>query len=304
MKVLGYVHTYNDAEVIEPTIRALCEQTYPIPEILLVDNASADGTLDRTYPNKVTIIRNKDNLGCCGGVAIGMQYAIAHGYDWIYILDADSAPAPDAIEKLLHCYQNLSPPLQATTWWLASLLKEGGFAHHASVFTPHGIEMVDPPPEPSYYRCDTNMWSGSLYRLDAVKDVGLPDANYVLDYGDVIYGYEGMIRGYTGFTEQTSVVRHQLSPVDTLQRRRFGRRLVEVYYAAPIRCYYSWRNSIYFWTYKYKGENRARLGFAHFYRILKNAIKVALFIRGRGPVLRACVRGTWDGLHARLERRY
>src|SRR5712691_12896196 len=148
-KVLAYLHTFNDAEVIEATIRALCEQTYPIPEILLVDNASSDGTLDRTFPSKVTIIRNADNLGCCGGVAIGMQYAIAHGYDWIYILDADSAPAPDAIEKLLHCYQNLSPPLQATTWWLASLLKEGGFAHHASVFTPHGIEMVDPPPEPS-----------------------------------------------------------------------------------------------------------------------------------------------------------
>ena len=50
MKVLGYVHTFNDAEVIDGTIRALCEQTYPIPEILLVDNASTDATLHRTSP--------------------------------------------------------------------------------------------------------------------------------------------------------------------------------------------------------------------------------------------------------------
>ena len=111
-------------------------------------------------------------------------------------------------------------------------------------------------------------------------------------------------RGYTGFVEQTSVVRHHHSPVDTLQHRRVGPRVVKVYYAAPIRCYYHWRNSIYFWMYRYSGENRARLRLAHFYMLLKSAIKVALFIPERGPVLRACARGIWDGLHARLERRF
>ncbi len=169
MKVLGYVHTYNAAGVIDATIRALCDQTYPIPEILLVDNASTDGTLDRTYPSKVTIIRNKDNLGCCGGVAIGMEYAMAHGYDWIYILDGDSTPSPEAVENLVRCYERLSPQHQATTWWLSSLLTDVGYVRHGCVFTPRGIEMVDPPPQPSHYRCETNMWSGSLYRLDAVK---------------------------------------------------------------------------------------------------------------------------------------
>jgi len=183
-----------------------------------------------------------------------MQYAIAHGYDWIYILDADSAPAPDAIEKVASLLPKPEPAASGHDMVARQPAERGGFAHHASVFTPHGIEMVDPPPEPSHYRCNTNMWSGSLYRLDAVKDVGLPDANYVLDYGDVIYGYEGMIRAYTALPSKPASSGTSSSPVDTLQRRRFGRRLVEVYYAAPIRCYYSWRNSIYFWTYKYKGE--------------------------------------------------
>jgi GT2 family glycosyltransferase len=304
MKVLGYVHTYNAAKDIDATIRALCEQTYRLPEILLVDNGSTDGTLDRHFPSQVTIVRNQDNLGCCGSVAIGMEHAIAHGYDWIYILDGDSAPAPDAIENLLHCYQGLSAEFQATTWWLSSLLREDDYVRHGCVFTPRGIEMVAPPPQPSHYRCDTNMWSGSLYRLDAVKKVGVPDPNYVLDWGDVIYGYEGMVRGYTGFIEQTSVVQHHHSPVDTLQHRRLGPRVVKVYYAAPIRCYYHWRNSIYFWMYKYRGENRTRLRMAHFYMLLKSAIKVGLFIKGRGPILRACARGGWDGLTMHLERRY
>jgi rhamnosyltransferase len=304
MKVLGYVHAYNNAGEIDATIRSLCEQTYPLSEILLVDNGSIDGTPDRPFPSKVTVFRNKENLGCCGAVAIGMEYAIANGYDWIYVLDADSAPAPDAIERLLHRYQNLTPQLQTATWWLASLLKEGRYVHHGSVFTPRGIEMVHPPPQPSYYQCNTNMWSGSLYRLEAVKKVGFPERDYFLDWGDVIYGYEGMIRGYIGFIEQTSVVRHHLSPVETLHHRRFGRRMVEVYRSAPIRYYYDWRNSIYFWTHRYRGENRLRLSIGHLYMRFRSAIKVALFVRGRGPILRACAMGAWDGLRARLDNRW
>jgi rhamnosyltransferase len=305
-KVLAYLHTFNDAEVIEGTIRALCDQTYPIPEILLVDNASSDGTLNRTFPSKVTTIKNDQNLGTSGAVAIGMEYALAHGYDWIYILDADSAPQRDAVENLLRCYQGLSSEQQASTWWLSSLLKEeeSGYIHHACVFTPRGIEMLAPPREPSHYRCDTNMWSGSLYRLDAVKDVGLPDTNYVLDWGDVIYGYEGMVRGYTGFLDQSSVVSHHLHPIDTVNFRRLGLRFVKLFYSPPIRFYYLWRNSTYFWLYKYKGENSAKLIGSHFVLYIKWLIKASLFLKKPAPILRACFRGMWDGLHARLERRY
>lgn len=305
MKVLAYVHTYNDADVIDATIQALCEQTYPIAEILLVDNASTDATLDRTFPSKVTVIKNDQNLGTSGAVATGMEYGLTHGHDWIYILDADSTPQADAIEKLVRCYQRLSPELKATTWWLSSLLKEStGYLHHGCVITSRGIETVNPLPEPSYYPCDTNMWSGSFYRLDAVRAVGLPNRDYVLDWGDVIYGYEGMIRGYTGFLDQSSVVLHHLHPLDTLHFRSFATRFVKLYYAPPLRSYYYWRNSVYFWLYHYRGKRFGKPTIDHFAMFLKWLIKVSLFIKQPRPILHACSRGMWDGIHARLENRY
>ncbi|MGA2410735.1 MAG: glycosyltransferase family 2 protein, partial [Candidatus Binataceae bacterium] len=113
LKVLAQVTTFNSAKVIDATIEALCRQTYPIAEILLIDNASADGTLDRVFPGKVTIIRNRQNLGISGAIAAAMEYALGRGYDWIYILDADSEPEPGAIANLVRCYLNLSPDLQA-----------------------------------------------------------------------------------------------------------------------------------------------------------------------------------------------
>ncbi len=218
----------------------------------------------------------------------------------------NSAPHPDAIEKLIHCYEGLSPALKQSTWWLSSLLKDNyGQLHHGCLITPDGIRMVEQPPAaPSYYPCDTNMWSGSFYRLDIVRQVGLPDRDYVLDWGDVIYGYEGMIRGYTGFLEQSSIVEHNLHPFDTLHFRRIGLHFVKLYYSPPIRSYYYWRNSIYFWLYVYRGKKLSRPTIKHVAMFLKWLVKVTLFIKRPIPILRACVRGMWDGLRGRLQNRF
>jgi GT2 family glycosyltransferase len=305
-KVLAYVHTYNDADVIEDTIRALCDQTYPITEILLVDNASTDDTLNRPFPAKVTIIRNDKNLGTSGAVAQGMEFALARGFDWIYILDADSHPRADAIENLVKCYRNLTPELQATTWWLSSLLVEGdnAYLHEGCIFTPHGIELLHLANQETPFQCDSNMWSGSLYRLEAVKQVGLPDRNYVLDWGDMIYGYEGKVRGYTGFLEPSSVVRHNLHPIPTLRLRRLGPWSIRVFHSPPMRTYYFWRNSMYFWAYIYGSKYRKRAALSHILLFFRWLLKALLFVEAPLPVLRAAFRGMWDGLRARLELRY
>jgi len=303
IKVLAYVHTFNDAEVIDATVEALCRQTYPLPEILLIDNASTDGTLDRAFPGNVTIIRNNQNLGTSGAVAAAMEYALAHGYDWIYILDADSIAEPKAIENLVKCYLSLSPELQASAWRLSSLPKDAntGFLHHGCVFTPRGVKILNPPPQPSRYRCDLNIWSGSFYRLDAVSKVGLPDLDYVLDWGDMIYGYEGMVRGYTGFADQSSIVIHNMH---AFERRGLGGRMVNVYCSQPMRSYYFWRNSIYFWIYKYRRAHLVMPIMTHFLRFCWWLIRVALFVRAPVPTLWACLRGIWDGINRRLENRY
>ena len=306
MRILGYMHTFNDTDVIDDTLRALCEQTYPIPEILIVDNASTDGTLQRSFPDQVTVIIHDENLGTSGTVITGFQYAIAHNYDWIYLLDADSQPQKDAVEKLIGLYKSLSPTLQEKTWWLGSLPKEarGNHVHHGAVFTPSGVHMVHPEPEQTYYECHTNMWTGSLYRLEAVQQVGLPDPDYVLDWGDVIYGYEGMVRGYKAFIHQQSIVLHNLHPMDTLQYLRFGARYVKVFYSSPIRFYYLWRNQTYFWLYKFQHRRFCRTFLPHFSMFLRWIIKTVLFLRHPTPILRACLRGFWDGIRRDLHKRY
>jgi GT2 family glycosyltransferase len=306
IKVLAHIPTFNSAKVIEATIGAVCRQTYLIPEILLIDNASSDGTLERSFPDKVTIIRNKQNVGISGTVAAAMEYGLAHGYDWIYILDADSQPEPLAVENLIKCYLKLAPEAQEATWRLNSLARDAksGAAHHGCLFTSRGIKPLNPPPEPSCYRCDTNIWSGSLFRLNAVSKVGVPNPDYVIDYDDTIYGYEGTMRGYQSLVDQSSVVRHHMHPFESLRLRRFGTRLVRVFDSPPMRRYYFWRNSTYFWLYRYKREYSLMPIVSHFFLLFRGLIKTALFIKQPGPALQASLRGTWDGLNGRLDIRF
>src|SRR3954471_976405 len=101
MRILVHIHTWNDADVVAIVLNAVLRQTRPVEEILIVDNGSTDGTADLAYPHSVTVIRHPANLGTSGAVKTGLQYALAHGYDWLWILDADSVPRPDALELLV-----------------------------------------------------------------------------------------------------------------------------------------------------------------------------------------------------------
>lgn len=50
---------------------------------------------------KVTIIENAQNLGFAGGNNVGVDYALAAGFDYVFFLNNDAYPAPDAFEHLV-----------------------------------------------------------------------------------------------------------------------------------------------------------------------------------------------------------
>src|ERR1700732_2068566 len=121
MRVLAHVHTYNAADLIERAVDALHRQTRRPDAIIIVDNASSDGTVDRAFPAEVTVIRNPANLGVSGAVRTGFTYGLEHGFDWIWILDFDSVPEPDALERMLDLYASWPPDRQDETGFLACL---------------------------------------------------------------------------------------------------------------------------------------------------------------------------------------
>src|SRR5689334_4660066 len=155
MRVLAHVHTFNDADIIDRTIEAVLRQTRPVDGIVVVDNASTDGTIEQPLVANAAVLQHRKNLGTSGAVCSGFRFALEQDYDWIWVFDADSIPEPDALEKLLDLYSGWPSNLQDETAFLSCLYYnvQDGVPRHGGLFTRHGLAPSSPVQETRYYPC-------------------------------------------------------------------------------------------------------------------------------------------------------
>jgi rhamnosyltransferase len=324
MRVLAHIHTYNSADTIDRAIESLVRQTRPVDRILVVDDVSTDGTLDRPGLKHATVLRHSENLGTSSAIITGMRFALEHNYDWIWVFDDDSAPEPDALERLLEFYSGLSPELQDETACVACLAynQADGLPLHASLVSRFGRVHIRPTPNSRYYPCHVTIWSGSLYRLAAVRQIGLPNPNYVIDWGEYEYGYRVMGAGYKSFIHQGAVVKHNIDSIQTLQplKTKVGPVTITFYEVPPMRCYYMCRNTLYFTLYEYEDRRfsllrpalwrvrpapgRPGLMRGVIWQLLFFTVNFLLRPRTHAAQIRACFRGIWHGVTGNIAARY
>jgi len=97
----------NGKQYLDKCINSILSQTYKDYEIILVDNASTDGSAEyikTKYPN-VHVIENKVNLMFCKANNLGAK--IAKG-KYLFFLNNDAYLKPDALEKLVLSCENLN----------------------------------------------------------------------------------------------------------------------------------------------------------------------------------------------------
>lgn len=96
--------TWNRRDCIDTLLSSLQRLDYPNFEIIVVDNASCDGTVEMlrdNYPETV-VIANKENLGGSGGFNCGMCHVLARGESrYIWLLDNDAEVYPDTLKELV-----------------------------------------------------------------------------------------------------------------------------------------------------------------------------------------------------------
>jgi hypothetical protein len=89
---------YNTCALLRACLASLQHATL-FPEIIVVDNASSDGSADMVraeFPD-VTLLAQTQNRWFCGGNNMGIQAA---QHEFILLLNPDTVVAPDALEKM------------------------------------------------------------------------------------------------------------------------------------------------------------------------------------------------------------
>jgi len=94
------VLSWNSRDFLEACLSSVLEQTHPAVELIVVDNASDDGSarlVQERFP-AVLLVRNATNTGYCAGNNLGLKRA--HGA-YILFLNADAVLDPTYLERAL-----------------------------------------------------------------------------------------------------------------------------------------------------------------------------------------------------------
>lgn len=118
-KIAAVVVTYNRKELLCRCLRALQAQNAVKPDILVIDNASTDGTGQAVQALALPGLHYCNtgrNLGGAGGFAFGVRAAMAAGYEYLWLMDDDTLPEPDALQAFLR----VDKDHKGTYGWLSS----------------------------------------------------------------------------------------------------------------------------------------------------------------------------------------
>ena len=100
MKNIIIIPAYNESGNIENTVRDIIENA-PDFDYIIVNDCSADNTLDICRENHYNYINLPINLGIGGAVQAGYRYAYYHGYDTAVQFDGDGQHDAAYLSKLL-----------------------------------------------------------------------------------------------------------------------------------------------------------------------------------------------------------
>jgi rhamnopyranosyl-N-acetylglucosaminyl-diphospho-decaprenol beta-1,3/1,4-galactofuranosyltransferase len=105
VKICAVVLTFNRGALLVECLHALLAQSHALDHVLVVDNASTDGTEarlgDEGLLDRVEYLRLERNVGSSGGFHRGVAEARGGDWDWVWIMDDDAEPCRDALERLL-----------------------------------------------------------------------------------------------------------------------------------------------------------------------------------------------------------
>lgn len=244
-RVAVVILNWNQPQLTLDCLASLQAMDYPNYSALVVDNGSADDSVARisaTYPG-VEVLALDENLGYAEGNNRGMAHALAHGADYVLILNNDTLVAPDMLSRLVAfaasrpCLGIAGPTMfcaepadtlfaagSGIDWQRGVTENRGMFRAAAAYPLPAAPEMVD-----FIAGCAV------LATRRLIDSVGGLDSGYYLNYEDVEWCVRARRQGFEVWHVPQAVMWHRVSAT-------FG-------LGSPANTYYMTRNALrFFWT--------------------------------------------------------
>ncbi len=207
------VVNWNGRAFLQECLDSLLAQTYPRREVVVVDNASTDGSvawLKSQYGTRITVIENSHNDGFGTGMNIGFQAATG---DFFAILNNDAVAAPRWLEELLTgMFVDPAVGMCACKVLFAHdprlINSAGNFLYPDGVSARRGFQELDTG---QYDRVEETLFpdgSAALYRKAMLDEIGGFDEQFFVYSEDTELGLRGWLMGWRCLYIPTAVVYH------------------------------------------------------------------------------------------------
>lgn len=216
-----------------------------VDKIWLLDNASSNALAPWIkglgLGGKLELIQLAANLGLGAAQNMGVQRARNAGATHVLILDQDSEPMPDMVQRLLQACDDLQSsgvPVAAVAPVYADSATgpASGFVRLGWLDFKKQVAL----PGQSVVEADFVISSGSLIPVSVLDDIGPMDESLFIDHVDTEWCLRAQSKGYRLFGVPAARMVHTLGDKRT---RIWFLRWRNVAYHAPFRYYYIFRNS-------------------------------------------------------------
>lgn len=264
--------------------------TWPNFKILIVDNGSTDGseTIFKEHCPDAVIIQTGSNLGFAGGNNIGIHHAVAHGAEFVWLLNNDAVADPEALTMLVEAMKADSASAVAGSkiyyheepqriWFAGGIWERGRLR-----LRQRGAGRLDRGELDR--QCQVGSVSGCsmLVRTSAIVEIGLLDEGYFLYWEDTDWCARASEHGYRVLFVPASRVWHKVSATVATH--------------SQLQYYYNTRNGIIFCR-------RHDLAALPLFLLYVSADVAVGMLKGKGAMVRGYLRGIADSLRGVRGRR-
>ena len=279
------------------TLHHLVDTVAPQVGVVAVVDNSASGNWQQAFGEGMrgcggVLLAQPRNAGLAAAQNTGIDWARAHGYRHVLLLDQDSVPGAGMVAALLAALQQLSAAGRvAAVGPRFHDLREQRDAPFVRIRFPFNRKLRCESAA-QHVACDFLISSGTLIPMDVLDQVGAMDAGLFIDNVDMEWGFRAQARSYVLYGVCAATMSHRLG--DTRYRLPLGIRRVVVH--GPLRLYYMMRNRLL--LYRMPHTPRAWI-VQDVPRVFAKLFLFGVLIGPRLRNLRFMLRGLWDGARGR-----
>jgi glycosyltransferase involved in cell wall biosynthesis len=196
-KVSVYIPCYNAEKTIGECLEGVMRQSYPVDEIIIIDDGCRDATPDIVSRYPVRVIRHAANKGLTASRNTAFREA---RNEFVAAIDADCVPDAEWLGRLMACFGD--PDVAGAGGMLVERHRSAAAdkwrgAHMAQSWGNEAV--LDPP---FLYGCNT------VFRKQAVLSVGSYSDIFRNNYEDVDISRRLFDNGFRLAYEPTAAVEH------------------------------------------------------------------------------------------------